>query len=176
MIFLIDSISNVQHLVLMNKQVVLLVSGLVILVILVGSWLYINSQKSTTSRSVVTQSLPSGQVVKSGKFIEIDAVHKGSGGVTINKNGEDYIITLGSDFSVVQGPDLYVWLVEEQKLGAALGGVKTDSNSYLDLGKLTSNLGQQSYSITAAEYSRYNYAVVIWCRAFGVQFSHAILN
>jgi Electron transfer DM13 len=173
---LIDSIPNLLHVLLMNKKVVFGVSVLVILLLAAGLWVYTNSQKSSNSRSVVNQSLSSGQVVKSGNFVEIDAVHKGSGRVSINKTGEDYIVTLGSDFSVAQGPDLYVWLVEEQKLGGALGGVKTDSNSYIDLGKLTSNTAQQSYNITAAEYSKYNYAVVIWCKAFGVQFSNALLK
>jgi hypothetical protein len=44
------------------------------------------------------------------------------------------------------------------------------------LGVLANKKGSQKYSVAQQEYDKNNYAVVIWCQAFGIQFSNAVLN
>jgi hypothetical protein len=127
--------------------------------------------------------LPSGnssngtQVLKQGNFVRLDPLHYASGNARIiNENGKLFVELQDNFKTNPDGPDLYVWLVKKQNLGGALGGVNTDSSSYLSLGKLNKTSGKQQYSITQQELDNNNYAVVIWCQAFNVQFSNAILN
>jgi hypothetical protein len=125
----------------------------------------LNQQNSTNS------------VLKKGSFTTLDPVHYASGEVTLEKSGNDVLVNFSESFKTnPDGPDLYVWLVKEQKLGLAVNGVNTEKSTYLDLGPLSKVSGSQSYKISQSEYETYNYAVVIWCRAFSVQFSNAVLN
>lgn len=108
----------------------------------------------------------------------LDPFHYASGSVNIIDNGDKILIEFSSDFTTnPDGPDLYVWLVKRQEIkNNAIGGVSSQGRDYLDLGPLTAKSGEQSYQVSKAEYAKYDYAVVIWCRAFGVQFSNAILQ
>ncbi len=125
--------------------------------------------------AVTTPSQPTA--IKTGSFVTLDPAHYGKGETSIvQKNGE-FSLDFSDNFSTnPDGPDLYVWLVKEQKLGSAIGGVNTDPNMYLNLGPLTATSGAQSYKITEQESIDYGYAVVIWCKAFNVQFSNAVLK
>lgn len=149
--------------------IVVLIAGLVVW------YVAFRDTNNSNSRSVST-SLPNATKLKTGSFGRIDPIHFGSGTVKILKQNSDYRLEFQDDFSVQSGPDLFVWLVKKQDLGGASGGVKTEVGSYLELGKLASIQSKQQYIITETEYDDYNYAVVIWCKAFGVQFSNAILN
>ena len=82
-------------------------------------------------------------------------------------------IKLSSAFKVRSGPDLRVWLSASSNPTSA-GSVK--NARHIDLGKLKSNKGKQVYRIPAGvDISKLN-SVVIWCRAFGVNFGGATLG
>jgi hypothetical protein len=138
----------------------------------------------TPTNTTTKQSQPPAQktetqskLLKSGEFKELDPLHYASGKVNIVDKGEDVFVQLEDSFATnPDGPDLYVWLVKEQKLGGAIKGVDSTEGTYLDLGKLQKVSGTQTYKVSKAEFEQYNYAVVIWCRAFNVQFSNAVLN
>lgn len=113
----------------------------------------------------------SSTVVAQGAFVGADAAHQGSGSARIVRRGDgDFVLQL-EDFSVTDGPDLYVYLSSSTAPGSggALG-------SYVDLGLLQSATGDQTYDIpdeTAVE----DYAsVVIYCLAYEVLFAHAPLS
>ena len=116
-------------------------------------------------------------IIKKGNFIEIDPIHKAEGEVKIIQEKDKILIQLGSDFKVSYGPDLYLWVVKNQDLKKiALGGVDSTEGSYINLGLFNKLEGSQTFQITKEEYSEFSYAVVIWCKAFGVQFSYAVLK
>jgi hypothetical protein len=121
---------------------------------------------------------PQEKIIKSGQFASLDPAHYAKGTVNAVENGNDIKVTFSQDFETnPDGPDLYVWLVKKQEIkNIALGGVSSDPINYLDLGPLTAKSGSQTYQVTKSEFEANNYAVVIWCRAFGVQFSNAILK
>jgi hypothetical protein len=132
------------------------------------------SQIPTTQN---TSTQPTWTQVKSGNFVTLDPAHYASGKAKIAQDGSEYFVELSEDFKTnPDGPDLYVWLVKEQKLGLAIGGVDTNPETYLNLGPLEKKEGSARYKITKEEAEKYGYAVVIWCRAFGVQFSNAVLT
>jgi predicted small secreted protein len=137
--------------------------------------IYKNSSKPSPVRTITTQ-VTENTKKKTGSFIRVDAVHYGQGDVGIYEKEGNYVLQLEENFEVANGPDLYVWLVSKQDLGNAVGGVNTTPGSYFDLGKLEKFTGKQQFSVNKSEFNQYNYAVVIWCKAFGVQFSRAILE
>lgn len=102
-----------------------------------------------------------GSVVLIGSFQGADAIHQGSGKVSVIQQTTQQTLRLEEDFSVTAGPDLFVWLT---KAGGA---------GHIELGRLKGNRGSQNYAIPSgtnlSEYSK----VVIWCKAFGVLFASA---
>jgi Electron transfer DM13 len=136
-----------------------------------------SSSSSSTSNSGTNSSMAKIETIKQGTFNKLDPLHYGSGQVKIiNENGQ-YFVELQDDFATnPDGPDLHVWLVNKQNLGGAVGGVNTTKGTYIDLGTLTKFSGKQRYTINKSEFEMTNYAVVIWCQAFNVQFSNAVLN
>jgi Electron transfer DM13 len=120
---------------------------------------------------------PPSFIARTGTFTTLDPAHYASGTVKAITLGDNVQIRFSSDFQTnPDGPDLYVWLVKKQNLGGAIGGVDTSSGSYIDLGPLQSKTGTQAYEVTREEFTQADYAVVIWCRAFSIQFSNAILQ
>lgn len=123
----------------------------------------------------VSESLSrSGQAAElaRGEFAGVDAVHRGSGIATVYRGADGELTLRLTDFSVTNGPDLKVWLVE----AGTEGGVGDPlTRGYLALGPLKGNLGEQNYTIPGgtdiAEYS----AVLIWCEQFSVLFASAEL-
>jgi hypothetical protein len=118
------------------------------------------------------------KILKTGSFVTLDPAHYAKGGVDIVEAGDNVNITLKNDFATnPDGPDLYVWLVKKQTIkNVAVGGVSSKAGDYVDLGPLQAKSGLQSYQVTKAEFGSNDYAVVIWCRAFNIQFSNAILS
>jgi hypothetical protein len=104
-------------------------------------------------------------VLAEGTFVDGDAVHRGSGTVSVIDDGEQLLLVFGDDVSITSGPDLFVYL-SPNAAGEDLG-------EFVSLGQLTSNEGTQAYVLpdNAADFS----TVVIWCRAFSVTFATAEL-
>lgn len=113
--------------------------------------------------------------VKTGEFIKIDPLHYASGGVSIERSGENYKIVMADNFSSAPGPDLYIYLSEEQNYkNIALGGV--DTSKTLNVGVLKSTSGRQEYLVSKKDFEKYGDSVIIWCKSFNVQFSRADLK
>ena len=110
---------------------------------------------------------------KAGDFTKVDPIHYARGEVQIVEKDNQIFIEFQEDFSVADGPDLYIHLSGEQEYGNAKQG---SIENTLNLGKITSKNGKQTYVVTKEEWEQYNHSILIWCRAFGVHFSHAILQ
>jgi hypothetical protein len=88
---------------------------------------------------------------------------------TIRRARGGNVLTL-TDFEVDNGPDLRVYLVA----GAARG--ESDVDDFEDLGALKGNKGNQQYELPRGlDLDRYS-TVVVWCRAFSVNFARAPLR
>lgn len=107
-----------------------------------------------------------GEVVASGEFRDADSAHQGSGVAEVQRLPNGALNLFLRDFTVTNGPDLYVYLAAEGEQTA--GG--------LSLGRLQANNGNQNYELPAGtDLSRYD-RVVIWCRRFDVDFAIAELG
>ncbi len=122
-----------------------------------------------------TESMPAeaAQVVARGRFVDADAVHKGSGQSILYAlpNGR-HVLRL-EDFRTTNGPALVVYLAKHPSPTRASD---VTDGGFLDLGELKGNVGNQNYEIPAgSDVAEYN-SVVIWCELFGVLFSPAALS
>ena len=103
-----------------------------------------------------------------GRFEPV--AHPGRGTASIvRRPGRRDVLTLTS-FEVDNGPDLRVYLVRGPAKGEA------DVKQPVDLGGLKGNKGDQQYELPRGlARSRYD-TVVVWCRAFTVNFARAPLR
>ena len=114
------------------------------------------------------------EAVKWGMFRDGDSFHKGSGSATIWDLGTDGFVLRFEDFNVINGPDLRVLLTTHpDPMGR--GDVHAGDVTYVELGKLKGNIGNQNYLIPG-DVNVYDYSsVVIYCKPFQVVFSVAPL-
>ncbi|MBI5153284.1 MAG: DM13 domain-containing protein [Parcubacteria group bacterium] len=127
--------------------------------------LFITKRVQEKSPVVSTTTSPVEQKeVARGNFDGL-AGHRAEGIVKLLTIGGKKFIRFEDDFSVTNGPDLFVYLGNN--------GVY-DPNTRL--GALKGNVGSQNYEIpSAVDVGNYN-EVWVWCRAFSVPFGKAILQ
>ncbi len=110
------------------------------------------------------QSGPVVTTLSSGEFQGL-AGHNGKGRVTLLEIEGKKILRFEDDFSVTNGPDLFVHFGND-------GVYEKEAN----LGELKGSIGGKNYEIPATiDISTYN-EVWVWCRAFSVPFAKAILH
>lgn len=116
--------------------------------------------------------LASPAVVAEGRFIDADAVHKGSGRAALYQLPNGGHVVRFEDFRATNGPSLVVYLAKHPAPKLAADVV---DGGFASLGKLKGNVGNQNYEVPAGiDVSEYH-SVVIWCELFGVLFSPASL-
>jgi Electron transfer DM13 len=111
---------------------------------------------------------PRNVLLGRGRFEPVAHSAKGTA-TTIRTASGKGVLTL-TDFEVDNGPDLRVYLVA--------GPARDESgvDDYEDLGGLKGNKGNQQYALPRGlDLQRYT-TVVIWCRAFSVNFARAPLT
>ncbi|MGE5828538.1 MAG: DM13 domain-containing protein, partial [Micromonosporaceae bacterium] len=80
------------------------------------------------------------------------------------------------DLSTSDGPDLRVWLTDQEVRPGAEGWRVFDDGRYVELGRLKGNHGTQVYDVPAdLDISQYR-SVSIWCQRFSVSFGAAALT
>ena len=106
------------------------------------------------------------QLLASGEFEARD--HPGMGTATLVDTGDGAVVTL-TDFATDNGPDLFVYLVPAQAPAGSVEG-------FVDLGTLKGNVGDQQYVVPDDVDPGPGWRVVVWCRAFAVTFTEAVLS
>jgi hypothetical protein len=108
------------------------------------------------------------KIVRSGDFVGADDFHFGRGDAQLIQTGPSTYVLRFENFSVRNGPDLFVYLSED-----ASG---KDVKEALNLGKLKATDGAFNYEIPASiDVSKIKSAIV-WCKQFAVLFTHATLT
>ena len=102
----------------------------------------------------------------SGSFTGADDFHFGKGTASIIETAPGAYTLRFEDFSVRNGPDLFVYLSRDAK-GYAKGAV--------ELGKLKATDGSFGYVLPAGADPTTFASAVIWCKQFAVQFAVAPL-
>jgi hypothetical protein len=102
-----------------------------------------------------------------GRFRGADDFHYGSGIARILETAPGEFVLRLEDFSVRNGPDLYVYLSPSAD-GYASGAI--------ELGRLKATDGSFNYPIPPGTDVSGLRSAVVWCKAFSVQFAHATLQ
>lgn len=106
------------------------------------------------------------KVVRRGEFTGADSFHFGRGQAQIIETEAGRYVLRFQDFSVRNGPDLYVYLSPDPE---------GFTSKAISLGKLKATDGAFNYDVPAgADLSQIRSAVV-WCRQFAVMFASAPL-
>ena len=115
------------------------------------------------------------EAVKTGQFRDADSFHRGSGNATIWDLGTDGFVLRFEDFKVINGPDLRVLLTTHpDPMGR--GDVHASDVTYVELGKLKGNIGNQNYAIPNDVNVDDQNSVVIYCKPFQIVFAVAPLS
>lgn len=98
--------------------------------------------------------------------------HEGRGVAQVLQLANGQRVLRFADFETLDGPDLQVYL-----LGSPDASNRTDLEKvgFLPLGPLKGNIGPQNYTIPEGVPLASYYAVAVWCRRFGVNFTTATL-
>lgn len=131
---------------------------------LVGGYLaYATFHDRVVHEQVAVSSAPGNVGLASGQFTT--GAHPTSGRAAVVQLPDGSRVLTLTAFATSPGPDLRVYLVRGD-----------DPGDPEDLGRLKGNRGEQQYAIPGGvdigEYSK----VVIWCRAFSVEFGSARLG
>jgi len=110
------------------------------------------------------------QLLSMGSFYNL--LYEGAGEALVYQLADNSRILRLQDFSVENGPDLYVYLVPVDPVPAESG---TQITGYYNLGRLKGNIGDQNYEIPGDLDLNQFKSVVIWCEAFAVPFVAAPL-
>jgi Electron transfer DM13 len=114
------------------------------------------------------ESPPRNLLLGRGRFQPVAHPARGTASA-IRRAAGGRVLTL-TGFTVDNGPDLRVYLVR----GAARN--ESEVEDFEDLGALKGNVGDQQYEVPrGVSLERYT-TVVIWCRAFSVNFARAPLS
>ena len=95
-------------------------------------------------------------------------VHPGEGTATLIETADGSTVLTLTDFATDNGPDLLVYLVPADAPADSVDG-------FVDLGPLRGNIGDQQYDVPADVDAGEGWRVVVWCRAFAVNFTEATL-
>lgn len=108
------------------------------------------------------------RTVLKGMFKGADDFHFGSGdALVIQSKPDEYVLRL-ENFSVRNGPDLYVYLSRDVR------GDKVEE--MLNIGRLKATDGAFNYEIPPEIDLRQVKSVVVWCKQFSVKFASAPLE
>jgi hypothetical protein len=107
-------------------------------------------------------------VVQTGEFVGSDDFHFGRGDALIIETEPGVYVLRFENFSVRNGPDLFVYLSTDPS--------GEDVDEALNLGSLKATDGAFNYELPAGIDVSTIRSAVVWCKQFSVLFAHAELN
>ncbi|GGN65685.1 hypothetical protein GCM10010112_27330 [Actinoplanes lobatus] len=112
-------------------------------------------------------------VIAQGDFITHEHDTSGTARMVRNPDGSHQLEIAGLDTS--DGPDLRVWLSDQEVRTGVAGWRVFDDGEYAELGKLKGNHGDQVYRLADGIDPVAFRSVSIWCKRFSVSFGAAEL-
>lgn len=113
-------------------------------------------------------------IVGDGVFQQGDSSYTISGKTTLTEEEGKRTLSL-TDFSVTNGPDLFVYLVKVDTADNAAVKAAVANETFVNLGPLKGNRGNQMYAIPDDLDLAGEYVISIWCRRFSRNFGSALV-
>ena len=124
------------------------------------------ASQAAQAERIAAVSAPEYVAVATGN-LKAESGKSASGSVAVVEKGDTVMITLSGDFSVSQGPDLFVTLTTEEVTNKR----SLNPTKLITLDALASNNGQQVYTVSKADFEKYGDNLAIWCQAYNVLFA-----
>lgn len=121
---------------------------------------------AATGAAETATSPPTVQTLASGQLIRINAADYGSGTVRIVSLGSERFVRFES-VDIAGAPDMYVYLSDR---------ADGKPGTFVDLGKLKATNGSFNYPLPASADLASVKSVVVWCRAFSVTVTYAVMQ
>ncbi|MEV4706257.1 DM13 domain-containing protein [Actinoplanes sp. NPDC049316] len=113
-------------------------------------------------------------VVREGTFVSHEHDTTGAARLVRKGDGTHQLELVGLDTS--DGPDLRVWLTDQNAITGTKAWSIFDDGRHVELGRLKGNRGNQVYPVPAdVELDSYR-SISIWCKRFSVSFGAALLQ
>jgi len=130
---------------------------------------------ATASGPASATAAPTGPtIVGQGSFVTHEHSTTGAARLVRNADGSHQLELVGLDTS--DGPDLRVWLTDQQVRTGPAAWQVFDDGRYVELGRLKGNRGDQVYPVPDdVEVGDYR-SVSVWCKRFSVSFGAAALR
>jgi len=107
------------------------------------------------------ETMTNATILAQGAFVPVE--HEVAGQALLISDGEKTILRF-ENFETINGPDLRIYL-----------STSTGIDDFIDLGPIQATKGNVNYELDPSiDTTKYKY-VLVWCRAFGVLFSYAVL-
>jgi len=113
-------------------------------------------------------------LLRTGRFVSHEHNTSGTARIVRNPDGTRQLELIGLDTS--SGPDLRVWLTDQQVRESSAGWRVFDDGRYVELGRLKGNRGDQVYPIPGDVDVDGVASVSIWCKRFSVSYGAAPLS
>ena len=156
----------------LNKPLIRIL--LVALVAVVAVALYLFQPWLLAVDKSVDEQAPQGNACPAAAFVSHEHATTGTASVITGPDGARTLRIENLDTTL--GPDVRVWL-SDQPVEEGRGGFHVfDDGSYLELGKLKANHGNQNYAIPDGTDLTKLGSVTIWCKRFHVSFGAATLR
>ena len=104
------------------------------------------------------------KLLQAGSFKGFDRIHNGTGTVSVYRHGTELVLRFEEDFSVNNGPDLFV--------GFGKGDMYVEGS---EISELKGTVGSQNYTLPADFFDKGYDSVYVWCKAFSTPFIRAEL-
>jgi hypothetical protein len=159
----------------------LLVPAVVVGLVLAGIGAYLLQPWKLFVDDMVDDPLPASlaggradlAVVASGRFVSHE--HDTTGTVRVLRLPDGQRILRIDDLETSNGPALRVWITDAEVVTGSSGWFVFDDGTYVDLGALRGNVGDQNYALPADVDLDELTSVSIWCERFSVSFGAAEL-
>lgn len=133
------------------------------------------SATSTAAPSGTGTDQPAGpRTLATGTFITHE--HDTSGTAKVVELADGKRVLRIENLKTSDGPDLRVWLSDQEVKEGTAGWRVFDDGKYVELGKLKGNEGNQNYPIPEGTDIDELSSVAIWCKRFSVSFGAAALE
>jgi len=130
--------------------------------------------KLFTTRTIIDTPPASSTLIASGALVSHE--HKTSGTVELVQLPDGRYQVILRELSTSDGPDLRVWMTDQEVVPGKEGWEVFDDGKWVELGKLKGTHGLQVYDVPpGTDVSRYK-SVTIWCKRFSVSFGAAPLS
>jgi hypothetical protein len=113
-------------------------------------------------------------VVRTGSFSTHEHATTGTARLVRNPDGSHQVELVGLDTS--DGPDLRVWLTDQEVREGSAGWRVFDDGRWTELGRLKGNRGDQVYPVPGKVDPDDYRSISIWCKRFAVSFGAAALR